>query len=48
MFFEEDDGRRSPAEMLNRIKLILSVLQAASTIEAMDVPTFRLHPLNGT
>jgi hypothetical protein len=33
--------------MLKRIGLILSTLQAASTVEGMDVPTFRLHSLKG-
>lgn len=33
--------------MLERIKLILSTLHAAQTIEGMDLPTFRLHPLKG-
>ena len=30
-----------------RIRLILSALHAAQEIEAMDIPTFRLHPLKG-
>jgi len=47
LFFEEDDGKKLPAEMLSRIRLILSTLHAASTIEGMDVPTFRLHRLKG-
>ncbi|OPY05608.1 MAG: Toxin HigB-1 [Syntrophorhabdus sp. PtaB.Bin184] len=47
LFFEEDDGKKLPTDMLNRIRLILSTLQAASTVEGMDVPTFRLHPLKG-
>lgn len=47
LFFEEDDGKKLPADMLNRIRLILSALQAASTVEGMDVPTFRLHRLKG-
>ncbi len=47
LLFEDDDGRKLPADMLARIRLILSVLHAASSIEGMDVPTFRLHPLKG-
>jgi len=47
LFFEEDDGKKLPAEILNRIRLILSTLHAASTVEGMDVPTFRLHRLKG-
>jgi proteic killer suppression protein len=47
LLFEEDDGKKLPADMLNGIRIILSTLQAASTVEGMDVPTFRLHPLKG-
>ena len=47
LLFEDDDGKRLPAEMLDRIRLILSTLHAASGIEGMDVPSFRLHPLKG-
>lgn len=47
LLFEDDDGRKLPADMLNRIRLILSTLQAASGIEGMSLPTFRLHRLKG-
>ena len=33
--------------MVARIRLILSALHAAQAIEAMDIPTFRLHRLKG-
>lgn len=46
-FFEEDDGSKLPPDMLARIRLILSVLQATSDIAGMDLPTFHLHPLKG-
>jgi proteic killer suppression protein len=46
-FFEDDDGRKLPQDMLARIALILSTLQASQKIEGMDIPTFRLHPLKG-
>ena len=46
-FFEDDDGSKLPPDMLERIRLILSTLHAAQTIEGMDIPTFRLHPLKG-
>jgi toxin HigB-1 len=45
--FERDDGSKLPADMLTRISLILSTLQAAEEIEGMNLPTFRLHPLKG-
>ena len=46
-FFEDDDGRKLPQDMLARIALILSTLQASQEIEGMDIPSFRLHPLKG-
>ena len=46
-FFEKDDGCKLPPELLDRIKLILSVLHAAREAQGMDLPGFRLHPLKG-
>jgi toxin HigB-1 len=45
--FQHDDASKLPPDMVARIRLILSTLQAAQEIAAMDAPTFRLHPLNG-
>jgi proteic killer suppression protein len=45
--FQHDDGSKLPPDMLARIRLILSTLHAAQAIEAMDIPTFLLHPLKG-
>ncbi len=45
--FQHDDGSKLPPDMVARIRLILSALHAAQEIEAMDIPTFRLHPLKG-
>jgi toxin HigB-1 len=45
--FQHDDGSKLPPDMVARIRLILSTLQAAQEIEAMNIPTFRLHPLKG-
>ncbi len=47
LLFEEDDGRKLPPVLLDRIKIILSTLHAASEIEGMNLPTFRLHALKG-
>jgi proteic killer suppression protein len=47
LLFEEDDGKKLPADMLLRIRIILSTLHAAQDIEGMNLPTFRLHPLKG-
>lgn len=47
LLYEEDDGRRRPPSMVQRIKIILSTLEAAQEIEGMNLPTFRLHQLKG-
>jgi proteic killer suppression protein len=36
-FFLEDDGSKLPPDMLARVRLILSTLQAASEIEGMHL-----------
>jgi toxin HigB-1 len=46
-FFENDDCKGVRAEYIERIDDILSLLDAAATVEDMDVPTFRLHALVG-
>ena len=44
----EDDVRRSvSADMLDRIRGILAALDSAESLEDLDRPSFRLHPLKG-
>jgi toxin HigB-1 len=45
--FQQDDGSKLPPDIVARIRLILSTLHAAQSIEAMNIPPFRLHPLKG-
>jgi toxin HigB-1 len=45
--FEDDDRSKLPQEMVERIRDLLTALDAAPTIEDMDLPTFRLHALKG-
>ena len=45
--FQHDNGSKLPPDTVAWIRLILSTLHAAQTIEAMDIPTFCLHPLKG-
>lgn len=47
LLFEEDEGKKLPPDMVERIRLILSTLHAADEIEGMNLPSFRLHPLKG-
>lgn len=46
-FYENDDGRKLPADMLERIRSILALLDAAAVIEDMRRPSLRLHALKG-
>jgi len=46
-FFEDDDPRKVPADMADRIKAILARLHQAEAIEDVNVHSYRLHPLKG-
>jgi toxin HigB-1 len=46
-YFETGDGRGLNAQHLEKIALVLGVLNVAEKIEAIDLPSFRLHPLTG-
>ncbi len=43
--YEHDDPSKVRSDQAARIRMILSVLDAASTVDDMAQPTFRLHPL---
>ncbi len=45
--FEDDNVKGVSAGHVRRIRQILGVLHAAETIEALNLPTFGLHPLKG-
>ena len=45
--FEQDDARRVKADQVDRLRLILSALDQAGDVQAMNQPTFRLHSLRG-
>jgi toxin HigB-1 len=45
--FEDDNPKGVNPDHVRKIKQILAVLHAAQTIEALDLPTFGLHPLKG-
>ena len=46
-FFEKDDPRKLPPDMVDRIRDILARLHQAEVIEDMNVHSYRLHPLKG-
>jgi proteic killer suppression protein len=45
--YEDDDSRGVIGEHAEKLRDILTRLDAAGTIADMDVPGFRLHPLKG-
>jgi toxin HigB-1 len=47
LLFEEDNPRGVNPEHVRKLKQIPSVLNAADTIEGVNLPTFSLHPLKG-
>ena len=46
-FYENNDQRYLPPAMVERLRVILSVLDQAKEIGDMNRPSFRLHPLKG-
>ena len=46
-FFEKDDPRKLPPDMVDPIKALLARLHQAEVIEDMNVHSYRLHPLKG-
>jgi toxin HigB-1 len=45
--YEDGDPRGIGANLRKRVGEILSVLDAADSIEEADIPGYRLHPLSG-
>lgn len=45
--FEKDDPRGLNPDHVEKITLILMTLDAAETVEALNIPSFRLHRLTG-
>jgi toxin HigB-1 len=45
--FEEDNAKGVNAEHVRKIKQILALLDAATSLSGLDVQTYRLHPLKG-
>jgi proteic killer suppression protein len=45
--YEDDNRRLLSPNMVERIRTILAALDAATAIDEMDRPSFRLHPLTG-
>jgi proteic killer suppression protein len=46
-FYEDDDSKLLPPELVGRIREILTALDAAQTLEGLSRPSFRLHALKG-
>ena len=46
-FFERDDPRRLPPDMVEKIRLILGELNTAEVVKDLDLHSFNLHPLTG-
>jgi proteic killer suppression protein len=46
-FYEDDDRKLLPPEMVSRIREILSALDQAKAVDDMNHPSLKLHPLKG-
>ncbi|MEO7027301.1 MAG: type II toxin-antitoxin system RelE/ParE family toxin [Caulobacteraceae bacterium] len=47
LLFDDDDRSKLPQNMIRRIGTVLLALDTARSVEAMDLPGLRLHPLKG-
>lgn len=47
LLFLNGDARRVQPKHAKRLRLILTMLNAATHVRQMDAPGFRLHPLKG-
>jgi len=47
-FYEKGQSKGLNADWINRLQRILTLLDAASEPDGMDVPGLHLHPLKGT
>jgi toxin HigB-1 len=45
--YDADDGRKLPADMLDRLRVLLAAMDEATDIEDLDRPSFKLHKLKG-
>jgi proteic killer suppression protein len=45
--FENDDRSRLSADMVDKVRLILTALEEAGNIDDLNQPGFRLHSLKG-
>ncbi len=48
MFFESGSVAGIQPTHANRLRMQLAALDTATTIDDMDIPGFRLHPLQGS
>ncbi len=46
--FEEDDPRKLPPDMVDRIRAIQARLHQAEAIKDINVHSYKLHPLKGS
>ncbi|HEX2430757.1 MAG TPA: type II toxin-antitoxin system RelE/ParE family toxin [Aestuariivirgaceae bacterium] len=46
-FYEQGDRSKLPSQMTERIAIILAALDVAKSIDDLNRPSFRLHPLKG-
>lgn len=47
LLFEDDNPSKLTPHLVERIREILSLLEAAETVEQMDMPGYRFHKLSG-
>ncbi len=46
-FYEKGSSRKIRAKHSARLRLMLAALESSQTVDDMDIPGYRLHPLKG-
>jgi toxin HigB-1 len=46
-YYNHGEGRKLPADMLTRIRVLLHALADAEHLDDLSVASYRLHPLKG-
>ena len=46
-FYDGDDGSRIDASLVKRAREVLTIPDAGTTLDEINIPGYRLHPLKG-
>ncbi len=47
LLYQSGDGSKIGSDLIGKVERILTVLDAATSEQALDLPSYHLHPLKG-